>query len=215
MKSAYFGFVILSFLMIFTTGFADGALPAGFRTMAGQEGDYCMYQERNSWIKEFVGAGGCLKVDYRVDNDCGRYSEKYRNENGMSKCERPVTPEPQQPPQQPPQPRDSDRDGIPDSLDRCMNNPETFNGYQDSDGCPDTPPSSPTRTQSDNWIGPIVGIIIASIIVGIIIAIVKKKKPKEIAESIIIHYACPVCSAKLSEPNLESKQNCENCGWSS
>jgi outer membrane protein OmpA-like peptidoglycan-associated protein/uncharacterized protein YfaP (DUF2135 family) len=32
---------------------------------------------------------------------------------------------------------DNDHDGIPDALDRCPNEPETFNGYQDDDGCPD------------------------------------------------------------------------------
>jgi outer membrane protein OmpA-like peptidoglycan-associated protein len=32
---------------------------------------------------------------------------------------------------------DSDGDGIPDSVDRCPNEPETYNGFQDEDGCPD------------------------------------------------------------------------------
>jgi outer membrane protein OmpA-like peptidoglycan-associated protein len=32
---------------------------------------------------------------------------------------------------------DSDRDGIPDSQDKCPNEPETYNGIEDSDGCPD------------------------------------------------------------------------------
>src|SRR5512134_1171098 len=36
------------------------------------------------------------------------------------------------------QARDTDRDGIPDSLDRCVNAPETVNGHMDSDGCPDS-----------------------------------------------------------------------------
>jgi tetratricopeptide (TPR) repeat protein len=34
-------------------------------------------------------------------------------------------------------PLDSDGDGIPDKDDRCPNEPEDRNGYQDSDGCPD------------------------------------------------------------------------------
>lgn len=142
----HFGFLIVTFLMIFTTGFADGALPAGTRTMAGQEGDYCMYQERNSWIKEFVGADGCLKVDYRVDNDCGRFSEKYRNENGMSKCERPVTPEPKS---SPPPERDSDRDddGVPNDRDDC---PDDY-GLKSNYGCPynetSTSPIEPPKVQ--------------------------------------------------------------------
>jgi outer membrane protein OmpA-like peptidoglycan-associated protein len=32
---------------------------------------------------------------------------------------------------------DTDHDGIPDSQDRCPNEPETHNGYEDQDGCPD------------------------------------------------------------------------------
>ncbi len=32
---------------------------------------------------------------------------------------------------------DRDGDGIPDSMDRCPDEPETFNGFQDDDGCPD------------------------------------------------------------------------------
>jgi OOP family OmpA-OmpF porin len=33
--------------------------------------------------------------------------------------------------------KDSDRDGIPDDLDRCPNDPEDRDGYEDQDGCPD------------------------------------------------------------------------------
>lgn len=32
---------------------------------------------------------------------------------------------------------DTDHDGVPDALDRCVAQPETRNGYQDDDGCPD------------------------------------------------------------------------------
>ena len=35
---------------------------------------------------------------------------------------------------------DLDRDGVPDHKDRCPNDPESYNGYQDSDGCPDRVP---------------------------------------------------------------------------
>lgn len=33
---------------------------------------------------------------------------------------------------------DYDGDGINDSTDRCPTRPETTNGFQDADGCPDT-----------------------------------------------------------------------------
>ena len=36
--------------------------------------------------------------------------------------------------------RDQDKDGIPDSVDSCKTKPETDNGYQDEDGCPDEIP---------------------------------------------------------------------------
>jgi OmpA-OmpF porin, OOP family len=36
--------------------------------------------------------------------------------------------------------RDSDGDGIADRLDKCPDEPETKNGYQDDDGCPDEIP---------------------------------------------------------------------------
>ncbi len=33
---------------------------------------------------------------------------------------------------------DNDEDGFPDAVDRCPNEPETINGFNDDDGCPDT-----------------------------------------------------------------------------
>jgi outer membrane protein OmpA-like peptidoglycan-associated protein len=36
--------------------------------------------------------------------------------------------------------KDLDRDGIPAARDRCPENPETYNGYADEDGCPDSMP---------------------------------------------------------------------------
>ena len=40
----------------------------------------------------------------------------------------------------PPPPPDADGDGIPDASDACPADPETFNGFEDADGCPDTVP---------------------------------------------------------------------------
>jgi OOP family OmpA-OmpF porin len=36
-------------------------------------------------------------------------------------------------------PEDRDGDGIPDKRDKCPDQPENYNGYQDEDGCPDDP----------------------------------------------------------------------------
>ena len=40
-----------------------------------------------------------------------------------------------------PRPGDKDGDGIVDTLDKCPNAPETYNGVDDTDGCPDDPDS--------------------------------------------------------------------------
>ncbi len=41
---------------------------------------------------------------------------------------------------------DTDGDGFLDSVDGCINQPETVNGFQDEDGCPD---EAPTTTDTD------------------------------------------------------------------
>lgn len=41
----------------------------------------------------------------------------------------------------PPEPADRDGDGIPDEDDACPDEPETFNGFEDEDGCPDERPA--------------------------------------------------------------------------
>ncbi len=54
-------------------------------------------------------------------------------------------------------PPDSDGDGIPDNIDKCPKKPETKNGYQDADGCPDKIPRAVKR-----FSGTIKGIYFAS-----------------------------------------------------
>ena len=41
------------------------------------------------------------------------------------------------PPAVPPIPVDTDGDGIPDAVDKCPNDPEDKDGFEDEDGCPD------------------------------------------------------------------------------
>ena len=53
----------------------------------------------------------------------------------------------------PPPAADADGDGIADRNDRCPDAPETRNGYQDDDGCPDLAPPPPG---SPNDVGRIV-----------------------------------------------------------
>ena len=39
----------------------------------------------------------------------------------------------------PPKPGDKDGDGFLDNVDKCPNDPENYNGFEDDDGCPDDP----------------------------------------------------------------------------
>ena len=45
------------------------------------------------------------------------------------------------PPPPPPKPGDRDGDGYLDNVDKCPDEPENYQGYQDEDGCPDDPDS--------------------------------------------------------------------------
>jgi OmpA-OmpF porin, OOP family len=54
-------------------------------------------------------------------------------------------------------PIDSDGDGIPDKLDKCPTQPETKNGYQDDDGCPDEIPEAVKK-----FSGKVEGIVFAN-----------------------------------------------------
>ena len=58
-----------------------------------------------------------------------------------------------EPPDGCPSTRDSDGDGIIDSKDKCPNEPETKNGFEDDDGCPDELPA-----QVKDFTGVIQGI---------------------------------------------------------
>lgn len=49
--------------------------------------------------------------------------------------------------------RDADGDGIPDDQDKCQNEPETKNGFEDDDGCPDEIPK-----EVEKFTGSIAGI---------------------------------------------------------
>jgi len=44
---------------------------------------------------------------------------------------------PEPPP--PREPGDADGDGLVDDVDKCVNDPENYNGFEDADGCPDDP----------------------------------------------------------------------------
>ena len=92
MKFVHFGIVIVSFFMIFTTGFAFGDQPVGQESFARGEGEWCMSQEPTSWIKKHLGERGCVKVDYTVPQECNKWSNEWRSERGMSDCQPPPAP---------------------------------------------------------------------------------------------------------------------------
>jgi outer membrane protein OmpA-like peptidoglycan-associated protein len=45
---------------------------------------------------------------------------------------------------------DRDNDGIRDDLDKCPDDPETYNGYQDEDGCPDDDRDAPALVDTSS-----------------------------------------------------------------
>ena len=51
-----------------------------------------------------------------------------------------IEPVTEKPPPPPPLPSDGDGDGLLDDKDRCPREPETANGFEDADGCPDQIP---------------------------------------------------------------------------
>ncbi|MFB5612839.1 MAG: hypothetical protein ACE5RL_06005 [Nitrosarchaeum sp.] len=73
---------------------------------------------------------------------------------------------------------DTDNDGIPDSSDSCPNDPETVNGFEDLDGCPDliSIDESNSKSKDDNSILQWTAIIAAGITAAGAIGAAKFKK---------------------------------------
>ncbi|MEM3208153.1 MAG: NERD domain-containing protein [Halobacteria archaeon] len=93
-------------------------------------------------------AGGVCFCQYRAyyPQDGASASSSYFNIDISTSAPPPgPTPTPPPPggtptPPPPPPPGDIDGDGIPDDRDACPNAPEKFNGFEDTDGCPDVVP---------------------------------------------------------------------------
>ena len=98
------------------------------------------------------------------------------------------------------EPSDTDNDGIADNNDDCPTQPETENGYQDSDGCPDK------RDGGDNSLWIVIGIIGAAIAGGIGFVVYRKKSSDGTAGSTD---TSPMTS---SSTDLEKGKKCNVCG---
>lgn len=93
----------------------------------------------------FVNSDGCTENQIDSDGDgvndaedqCHGYDDNIDldNDNIVDGCDDII---------------DTDSDGINDEVDQCKYDPETDNGYQDDDGCPDEPPN--TWTPQDSWL---------------------------------------------------------------
>jgi len=97
----------------------------------------------------FFGKGNQDDTPYTTQNGWGSPGAPLTPEEALSSD---GTPPPPQPPGGTPPPADSDGDGIPDSSDDCPADPENINGFEDTDGCPDTAPptSDPTTPVLDS-----------------------------------------------------------------
>jgi len=88
----------------------------------------------HKFSKEITAEGGLWKSG-------GTYTVKvlYGTQARTSETSFSLISSPSSPTNPPPTPSnlDKDNDGIPDNLDSCMTSVENYNGYQDSDGCPD------------------------------------------------------------------------------
>ncbi|MFB5627358.1 MAG: hypothetical protein ACE5R5_04085, partial [Nitrosarchaeum sp.] len=73
---------------------------------------------------------------------------------------------------------DTDGDGISDSIDQCPTQPETVNGFEDLDGCPDlvSIDESNSKSKDDNSILQWTAIIAAGITAAGAIGAAKFKK---------------------------------------
>ena len=162
MKFVYFGIVFVSFFMVFTTGFAFGDhLPVGFRTWAPAEGEECMSKEKTSWVKEKAKTEeGCVKVGYTVPLECGKWSNEWRSEKGMSDCQPPSTPAASSVPTPVPAPAPAPAPAPPTVYDFTE---------------PDPAPVPMQSTQEDDYTVPIAAVSMI-IIVGIAIVVMKQRK---------------------------------------
>jgi OOP family OmpA-OmpF porin len=105
---------------------------------------------RQGWLPTEGGEGATYELMFGVGTSFGRPAPPPPPEPEREHAVAPIaiatslepTPDPVPVPvEAPPDPNaDDDGDGIANGVDKCPNAPETFNGWQDADGCPDEVP---------------------------------------------------------------------------
>ena len=113
---------------------------------------------RQGWLPTLGGEGATFELLLGVGTTYGRPPTRVEHVQEQAPVVAKITPTPPPvdptrppvaveptppPPQQSPPPdpnADSDGDGIPDARDKCPHDPETVNGFEDEDGCPDVVP---------------------------------------------------------------------------
>ncbi len=90
----------------------------------------------------------CQKIQFK-NSDCLQTYSKVKAYGGYFKILKPY----EKPVYSQPIIKDSDGDGYADNVDSCPTQRENFNGYQDSDGCPDNPTSNQNKVNPDTFNG--------------------------------------------------------------
>ncbi len=101
-----------------------------------------LYLAKNSYLS--LGAGRGLAPDQAGNPDLRAFIGIVFEPKSADRTAAYI-PDAEDPPPPPPKVAkndfpDRDNDGIRDDLDKCPDEPENYNGYQDQDGCPDDPP---------------------------------------------------------------------------
>jgi outer membrane protein OmpA-like peptidoglycan-associated protein len=106
----------------------------GFEFFLGQGLGVQIGARINQFADDYVDKSGFYYVDKHEDQGFFEFKLGFNLYLG-GRCPEDAPPPP--PPPVVPTDKDSDGDGIMDSKDKCPNDPEDFDGFEDTDGCPE------------------------------------------------------------------------------
>ena len=106
----------------------------GFEFFLGQALGIQIGARVNQFADDYVDKSGFYYVDKHEDQGFFEFKLGFNLYLG-GRCPEDAPPPP--PPPIVPTDKDSDGDGIMDSKDKCPNDPEDFDGFEDTDGCPE------------------------------------------------------------------------------